>query len=69
MMYEMNCSEKEHSLIRTTENLLCCVSVPIFYLPDQGDEGCSCTLSKFPDARFDLKSHAVLNFIWQFIYS
>ena len=37
MMYEMNCSEKEHSLIRTTENLLCCVSVPIFFLPDQGD--------------------------------
>ena len=29
MMYEMNCSEKEHSLIRTTENLLCCVSVQI----------------------------------------
>ena len=35
MMYEMNCSEKEISLIRTTENLLCCVSVPIFFLPDQ----------------------------------
>ena len=55
MMYEMNCSEKEHSLIHTTENLLCCVSVPIFFLPDLGDEGCSCTLSKFPDARFNLK--------------
>ena len=24
MMYEMNYSEKERSLIRTTENLLCC---------------------------------------------
>ena len=59
MVYEMNCSGKEHSLIHTTENLLSCVSVLIFYLPDQGDEGCSCTLSKFPDARFDLKSHIV----------
>ena len=67
MMYEMNCSEKEHSLICTTGKLLCCVSVPIFFLPDQGDEGCSCTLSKFPDARFNLKSHTVLNFIWPFI--
>ena len=46
MMYEMNCSEKEHSLIRMTGKMLCCVSVPIFFLPDQGDEGCSCTLSK-----------------------
>ena len=69
MMYEMNCSEKEHSLIRTTENLLCCVFVLIFFLPDQGDEGCSCTLSKFPGARFNLKSHTVLDFIWPFIYS
>ena len=60
MMYEMHCSEKEHSLIRTTENLLCCVSVPIVFLPDQGDEGYSCTLSKFPDARFNMKSHTVL---------
>ena len=34
--YEMNCSEKEHSLICTIENLLCCVYVPIFFLPDQG---------------------------------
>ena len=58
MMYEMNFSEKKHSLISTTENLLCCVSVPIFYLPNQGDEDCSCTLSKFPDARFDLKSYS-----------
>ena len=40
MMYEMNSSEKEHSLIRTTENLLCCVFVPILFLLDQGDEGC-----------------------------
>ena len=62
MIYEMNCSEKEHSLINTTGNLLCCVSVPIFFLPDQGDEGCSCTLSKVPDARSNLKSHTVLNF-------
>ena len=35
MMYEMNCSEKERSLIRTTENLLCCAFVLIFFLPDQ----------------------------------
>ena len=69
MMYEMKCSEKERSLIGTTENLLCYVSVPIFFLPDQGDEGCSCTLSKFPDARFNLESHTVVNFIWPFIYS
>ena len=69
MMYEINCSEKEHSLIRMTENLLCCVSALIVFLPDQGDEGCSCTLSKFPDARFNLKSHTVVNFIWPFIYS
>ena len=62
MMYEMNCDEKEQSLIRTTKNLPCCVSIPIFFLPDQGDEGC--TLSKFPDARFNLKSHTVLNFIY-----
>ena len=34
MMYEMNCSEKERSLIRTTENLLCCVFVLIFFLND-----------------------------------
>ena len=34
MMYGMNCSEKERSLIRTTENLLCCVFVLIFFLPD-----------------------------------
>ena len=60
MMYEMNSSEKEHLLIRTTENLLCCVFVPILSLPDQGDEGCSCTLSNFPDAKFNLKSHTVL---------
>ena len=52
-MYEVNCSEKERSLIRTTENLLCCVFVPTFSLPDQGDEGCGCALSKFPDARFN----------------
>ena len=70
MMYEISCSKKEHSLIRTTENLLCCVSVPIFFPPDQGDEGCSCTLPKFPDARFNVKSHTVLNFnIRPFIYS
>ena len=56
----MNCSEKEHSLICATGNLLCCVLVPIFVLPDQGDEGCSCTLLKFPDARFDLKSHTAV---------
>ena len=50
MMYGMNYnySEKEHSLVRTTENLLCCVFVLIVFLPDQGDEGCRCTLSKFP---------------------
>ena len=62
MVYEMNCSEKEHSLIRMTENLLCCVFLLIFFIPDQGDEGCSCTLSKLPDARFHLKNHTVLNF-------
>ena len=45
--------------------LLCfCTNI---FLPDQGDEGCSWTLLKCPDARFDLKSHKVLNFIWQFI--
>ena len=33
MMYEMNCSEKERSLIRTAENLLWCVFVLIFFLP------------------------------------
>ena len=64
MMYEMNCSEKERSLISTTKNLLCCVCVLIFSLPGQGDESCSCTLSKFLDARFHLKNHTVLNFIW-----
>ena len=69
MMYEMNCSKKEHSLICMTGNLLCCVSVPIFFLLGQGDEGCSCTLLKFADARFNLKSHTVLDFIWPFIYS
>ena len=40
MMYEMNCNEKKPSLIRTTENLLCCVSLPTSF-SDQGDEGCS----------------------------
>ena len=34
MLYEMNCREKERSLIRTTENLLCSVFVLIFSLPD-----------------------------------
>ena len=57
MMYEMNCTEKERSLIRTTENLLWCVFVLIIFIPDQGDGGFSCTLSKFPDARFHLKNH------------
>ena len=52
MMYEM---KKEDSLMRTTESLLCCVFVPILFLPDQGDEGCSCMLSKFPDVRFQSK--------------
>ena len=37
-MYEMNCGEKERSLIRTTEDLLCCVCVQIvvliFFLSD-----------------------------------
>ena len=66
-MYEMNCGEKERSLICTTENLLWGVFVLIFFLPDQGDGGCSCMLSKFPDARFHLKHHTVLNFIWPFV--
>ena len=70
MMYKMNCSEKEHSVIRTTESLLCCDFVPIFFLPDQGDEGCSCTPFKFPDARFNLRNHTVLTFILKLgIYS
>ena len=30
MMYEINCSEKERSLIRTTGSLLWCVFVLIF---------------------------------------
>ena len=40
MMYEMNCGKKEQSLIGTTENLLCCVIVLIFFLPDKGDKDC-----------------------------
>ena len=61
----MNCSGKEPSLIRTTENLLCCVFILIFFLPDQGDEGWSCKLSTFSDAWFKLKNHTVLNFFGQ----
>ena len=67
MIYEMNCRETEHLLMCTTENVLCCDFILIFFFPGQGDEDCICLLSKFPDARFHLKNHTVLNFIWLFI--
>ena len=57
--YEMNCSEKEHSLICTAENLKCTDIFPSVM------KAVAVHL-KFPDARFHLKN-TVLNFIWPFI--
>ena len=64
-MHEMNCSEKEHSLICRTENLLCSVSSFLIRVMKAVAVHCR----SFTDARLNLKSHTMLNSTWPFIYN